>query len=108
MRSASIRLLSCILDKQARLKLDKGHVLPHMTFHDIRHYHASVLILIERKSALEVAARLGHTNPSFTIDTYAHLFDMQRSLFEQELENDAPSILACFELLRQEYISAVN
>ena len=79
-----------------------------MTFHDIRHYHASVLILIEKKTALEVAARLDHTNPSLTIDTYAHLFDMQRSLFEQELENDAPSILACFELLRQEYISAVN
>ena len=52
-------------------------------------------ILIEGKTALEVAQRLGHTNPSFTLDTYTHLFDRQRSSLTKQ-ENKAPSLLKGF------------
>lgn len=44
-----------------------------MRFHDLRHFHASLLI-DAGLSPVEVAHRLGHANASFTLDTYAHLF----------------------------------
>lgn len=44
-----------------------------ITFHDLRHFHASLLIA-RRATALEVAQRLGHDKPSITLDRYAHLF----------------------------------
>ena len=71
--------------------------MPHAKFHDLRHYHASCLILIEKKTSLEVAARLGHSNPSFTIDTYTHLFDKQRTLITPKQQNTALSLLKSLE-----------
>jgi len=46
--------------------------LPHLTFHGMRHSHASILIArgVDIKS---VSARLGHASTSFTLDTYGHL-----------------------------------
>lgn len=44
-----------------------------MRFHDLRHFHASLLI-DAGLSPVEVAHRLGHANASFTLDTYSHLF----------------------------------
>jgi integrase len=51
----------------------KTRRLPRVTFHSLRHSHASALIA----SGLDVVAvsrRLGHSSPSFTLNTYAHLF----------------------------------
>lgn len=59
-------------------QLEAGKLFRGAKFHDLRHLHASVLILHEGKTPLEVAARLGHTNPSFTMNVYAHLFDRQK------------------------------
>lgn len=42
-------------------------------FHDLRHFNASLLIEAGL-DPVRVAARLGHATPSFTLDTYAHLF----------------------------------
>lgn len=83
--------------ERVKKKLEKKEILPHARFHDLRHYHASHLILIEGKTALEVAQRLGHTNPSFTLDTYTHLFDLQRSSLGKRQINNAPSILKGFK-----------
>ncbi|MED4533588.1 site-specific integrase [Metabacillus fastidiosus] len=41
-------------------------------FHDIRHTHASILIS-EGVDIVKVSARLGHTNPKTTLETYAHI-----------------------------------
>jgi integrase len=42
-------------------------------FHDLRHFHASLLIEANL-DPVRVAARLGHEKPSFTLDVYSHLF----------------------------------
>ncbi|MCS6774397.1 MAG: site-specific integrase, partial [Thermoflexales bacterium] len=45
--------------------------LPRIRIHDLRHLHAS-LLLAEGVPVPEVAARLGHANPSVTLRLYAH------------------------------------
>lgn len=47
--------------------------LPSLRFHDLRHYHASLLI-DAGMSAVAVAERLGHHSPTVTMDVYAHQF----------------------------------
>src|SRR4051812_11310689 len=43
------------------------------TFHDLRHYYASLLIR-HGESIKTVQARLGHKTAAETLDTYAHLW----------------------------------
>ena len=47
--------------------------LLNLRFHDLRHYHASLLI-DAGLSAVAVAERLGHYSPTVTMDVYAHRF----------------------------------
>jgi integrase len=49
----------------------------NIRFHDLRHTAASLSIR-RGDSAKLVADRLGHTNVSFTMNTYVHIFDDQR------------------------------
>lgn len=52
--------------------------LPRMRFHDLRHTHATWLSAVNLNPRT-VADRLGHTDPSFTMRTYAHMStDAQR------------------------------
>ena len=44
-----------------------------MTFHDLRHFYASLLIDLGY-NVVEVQSRLGHSSAAFTLNTYAHLF----------------------------------
>jgi integrase len=44
-----------------------------ITWHSLRHAHASMLIS-EGRPITEVAERLGHADPTVTLKTYAHLF----------------------------------
>jgi integrase len=46
-------------------------------FHDLRHYHASVLIA-EGADPVTVSKRLGHARVSETLDIYSHEFDKRR------------------------------
>ena len=46
--------------------------LPLVRFHDLRHTHASVLI-VKGVDILTVSRCLGHGKPSVTLDTYGHL-----------------------------------
>jgi integrase len=56
-----------------RAKLGDG-----ISSHSFRHTFASVLIVGLRLDPVRIARQLGHTNPSFTQDTYAHLFEQAR------------------------------
>ena len=47
--------------------------LPRVTFHALRHSHASVLIAAGL-DVVSVSRRLGHANPTITLSVYAHLF----------------------------------
>jgi integrase len=49
-----------------------GEVLPHARLHDLRHFHATTLLLADVPVHV-VAARLGHTDPSVTLRVYAHV-----------------------------------
>lgn len=54
----------------ARVSLAKK--LPRVTFHALRHTHASILINAGL-DVLTISRRLGHSKPSVTLDTYGHL-----------------------------------
>jgi len=46
--------------------------LPHARLHDLRHVHATILLLAKVPVHV-VAARLGHADPSITLRVYAHV-----------------------------------
>jgi len=50
----------------------RDNQLPHIRFHDLRHSHAS-LLLLEGIHPKIVSERLGHASVSFTLDVYTHL-----------------------------------
>ena len=53
--------------------------LPHIRFHDLRHTFATHA-LASGVDAKTLSGILGHTNASFTLDTYTHVTpDMQRA-----------------------------
>jgi integrase len=55
-----------------------GIGLPGARFHDLRHYHASAMLLLVGEGRVgEVARRLGHAKPSVTLDVYGHVLDHQ-------------------------------
>ena len=50
--------------------------LPHARLHDLRHVHATTLLLAGTQVHV-VAARLGHADPSITLRVYAHVISNQ-------------------------------
>jgi integrase len=44
-------------------------------FHDLRHYHASAMLLMSNGDAQWVSKRLGHARPSITLDVYGHVLE---------------------------------
>lgn len=57
--------------------LSKVAGVPVIRLHDLRHTHASLLAL-KGVAPKVIADRLGHTNVSFTLQVYTHLYDEQR------------------------------
>ncbi len=51
----------------------KSLKLPRVSFHALRHTHASALIAAG-VDVVSVSRRLGHANPTVTLNTYGHLF----------------------------------
>ncbi len=51
----------------------KSRKLPKVTFHALRHSHASALIAAGL-DVVAVSRRLGHASPALTLSTYSHLF----------------------------------
>ena len=54
-------------------EVDEGFLFPKVRLHDLRHTHVSQLI-DDGASLRQVADRVGHSRPSFTLDRYSHLF----------------------------------
>ncbi|MGF1628286.1 MAG: tyrosine recombinase XerC [Kiloniellaceae bacterium] len=52
----------------------KNRKLPKVTFHALRHSHASALIAA-RLDVVAVSRRIGHASPALTLSVYGHLFD---------------------------------
>jgi integrase len=50
--------------------------LPHARLHDLRHIHATTLLLAGVPVHV-VAARLGHADPAITLRVYAHVINEQ-------------------------------
>src|SRR5262245_47502144 len=61
-------------DKLSRdwLRVIRARKLPLVTFHALRHTHAS-LLLASGLPVLTVSKRLGHSKASMTLDVYGHL-----------------------------------
>jgi integrase len=47
--------------------------IPPVTFHALRHTHASAFFAAGL-DVVTISRRLGHANPTVTLNTYAHLF----------------------------------
>jgi integrase len=47
--------------------------MPEITFHSLRHSHASMLISAGL-DVVQISRRLGHSSPTITLSTYAHMF----------------------------------
>jgi integrase len=52
----------------------KARSLPDVTFHALRHTHASALIA-SGLDVVRISRRLGHSSPKVTLTIYAHLFE---------------------------------
>ena len=52
--------------------------LPHVRFHDLRHGHAT-LLLLARVHPKVVSERLGHASVGITLDTYSHVLPSMQS-----------------------------
>jgi integrase len=50
-------------------------LLPHARLHDLRHLHATTLLLAG--VPVHVVARLGHADPAVTLRVYAHVLREQ-------------------------------
>ncbi|MFB4311964.1 tyrosine-type recombinase/integrase [Actinomadura sp. GTD37] len=56
--------------------MDGVEPLPHARLHDLRHVHATTLLLAGVPVHV-VAARLGHADPAITLRVYAHVVNEQ-------------------------------
>ena len=59
--------------------------LPKITFHGLRHSHASALIR-QGVDIVTVSHRLGHQNPALTLSTYSHLFSDDDSVVVEKFD----------------------
>ena len=58
-------------------QLIKQAGVSNIRFHDLRHLHVSLLVS-KGFDPRAIADRVGHTNPSFTLDVYSHMFAEKR------------------------------
>ena len=58
-------------------QLLKKAKVPKIRLHDLRHLHVSLLVK-EGLDPRTIADRVGHTDPSFTLRRYSHMFEEQR------------------------------
>ena len=60
--------------------------LPGVTFHALRHSHASALIAAGLE-VVSVSRRLGHGTPTVTLNVYAHVFRQTDATAAEAIEN---------------------
>lgn len=74
------------IDRYNKLHEEDGCALPNIPFHGLRHTTASIL-LANNVDLVTVAARLGHSQTSTTLDTYAHALQSSNKSTAIALEN---------------------
>jgi integrase len=67
--TALMTKLICTYNKSVGVDAE---ALPHARLHDLRHLHATTLLLA-RVPVHVVAARLGHADPAVTLRVYSHV-----------------------------------
>jgi integrase len=72
--------------------------LPHVRFHDLRHAHAT-LMLMQGVHPKIVSERLGHASIGITLDTYSHVLPGMQAEAAQAFDQLVPSVLRSSEPL---------
>jgi integrase len=65
-------LMTKLINAYNRSVTEPSRALPHARLHDLRHLHATTLLLAGVPVHI-VAARLGHTDPAVTLRVYSHV-----------------------------------
>ena len=68
------RVSNNAVNKSLQKALIRAKIKKRVTFHALRHTHASIL-LAKGVQLLTVSRRLGHADPNITLQTYAHILD---------------------------------
>ena len=68
------RVSNNAVNKSLQKALIRANIKKQVTFHALRHTHASIL-LSKGVQLLTVSKRLGHADPNITLQTYAHILD---------------------------------
>lgn len=68
------RVSNNAVNKSLQKALIRAKIKKQVTFHALRHTHASIL-LSKGVQLLTVSKRLGHADPNITLQTYAHILD---------------------------------
>nr|DAT07447.1 MAG TPA: Integrase [Caudoviricetes sp.] len=68
------RVSNNAVNKSLHKALLRAGIKKKVTFHALRHTHASIL-LSKGVQLLTVSKRLGHSDPNITLQTYAHILD---------------------------------
>lgn len=68
------------------LKISKEKNLPQISFHDLRHTHATILLL-HGENIKVISERLGHESVKITLDTYSHVLPSMEEHTSLLLEN---------------------
>lgn len=64
----------------------KQHGLPKITFHELRHTNASLLIA-NGVDAVTLSKRLGHADKTVTLNTYSHVIQSKETLAASTMDN---------------------
>ncbi|MFE7063559.1 tyrosine-type recombinase/integrase [Sutcliffiella sp. NPDC057660] len=72
---------------QKLFRLFKQANLPKITFHDLRHLHATTLTALDENPKV-VADRLGHSRVQVTLDYYSDVSSELQKLTAQKFEED--------------------
>lgn len=71
--------------------LKKANVKKIINFHDVRHTHASYLFA-KGHTLLYVSKRLGHANPTITLNTYTHVMSQTLETEDNKLNSEFDNI----------------
>lgn len=71
--------------------LKAAEITKMINFHDVRHTHASYLFA-KKHTLLYVSRRLGHANPSITLNTYSHVMTHTLDVEDERLNEEFDKI----------------
>ena len=75
----------------------KRHNLPKITFHQLRHTNASLLIASGEDIAT-VSSRLGHSDKNITLNTYTHLIKSKEAQVANKMDEFYERLNICGNL----------